>query len=192
MADCSTGWTDCSRRHRSWRSSSSAREAARSHGDEPRMAMSMAQPRGQARPQAARRRVTVLGSTGSVGRNTLDLIGRNPEQFEVVALTARGNAGLLAEQARRHRASLAVVADPQHYAALKVALAGTGIELAAGTEGVIEAARRDADWVMAAIVGAAGLEPTLAAIERGAVVGLANKETLVCAGDIVMRSIGEN
>jgi 1-deoxy-D-xylulose-5-phosphate reductoisomerase len=132
------------------------------------------------------KRVTILGSTGSVGRNTLDLVGRAPESFEVEALVAGRNATLLAEQARRHRAKLAVVADDVEYRTLREALAGSGIGVAAGTSAVIEAAERPADWVMAAIVGAAGLAPTLAAIRRGAAVALANKEVLVCAGAVVM------
>jgi len=135
------------------------------------------------------RRITVLGSTGSVGQSTLDLVARAPGQFEVAALTAHSSVERLAEQALRFRPALAVIADPAGYKALKQRLAGTGIEVAAGAEAVTEAARRPAEWVMAAIVGAAGLEPTLAAIERGAVVGLANKETLVCAGDIVMAAV---
>jgi 1-deoxy-D-xylulose-5-phosphate reductoisomerase len=132
------------------------------------------------------RRVTILGSTGSVGCNTLDLVGREPERYAVEVLVAGRSAQKLAAQARQHRAKLAVVADEGEYAALKEALAGSGIEVAAGAAAVVEAARRPADWVMAAIVGAAGLAPTLAAIRCGAVVALANKEVLVCAGEIVM------
>ncbi|HEY6335706.1 MAG TPA: 1-deoxy-D-xylulose-5-phosphate reductoisomerase [Alphaproteobacteria bacterium] len=151
---------------------------------------------GYAREAPARdpelRHITVLGSTGSVGRNTLDLVERNPAKFRVEALTANTNATLLAEQARRHRAQLAVIADESRYSELKAALSGTGIEAAAGAASVAEAARRPSEWVMAAIVGAAGLAPTLAAVERGAVVGLANKESLVCAGDIVMKAVGVN
>jgi len=134
-----------------------------------------------------RKRVTILGSTGSVGCNTIDLIERDPASFDVEALTANGNIDLLADQAKRLGARLAVVANPDRYADLKKALAGTAIEAAAGPEALIEAAARPANWVMAAIVGAAGLEPTLAAIRRGAIVALANKECLVCAGDLVMR-----
>jgi 1-deoxy-D-xylulose-5-phosphate reductoisomerase len=137
----------------------------------------------------APKRVSVLGSTGSVGCSTLDLVERDPERFAVVALTANRNAGKLAEQAIRVGAGLAVVADPAEYKALRAALAGTGIAAAAGPEAVIEAARRDADYVMAAIVGAAGLAPTLAAVRRGAVVGLANKEVLVCAGSLFMAEV---
>jgi 1-deoxy-D-xylulose-5-phosphate reductoisomerase len=132
------------------------------------------------------RSVTVLGSTGSVGCNTIDLIERQPDDFVVEALTAHRNVDLLAEQARRLGAKLAVIADPGRYGALQAALAGSGVEAAAGPQAVIEAAARPADWVMAAIVGAAGLAPTLAAIRRGAMVALANKEVLVCAGTLVM------
>ncbi|HEY8014843.1 MAG TPA: 1-deoxy-D-xylulose-5-phosphate reductoisomerase [Dongiaceae bacterium] len=137
----------------------------------------------------APRRVTVLGSTGSVGANTLDLLERNRGRYVVEALTANSNVALLAEQARRLKPRLAVVADERHYAALKAALAGTGIEAAAGAAAVVEAATRPADWVMAAIVGAAGLRPTLAAVRRGAVVALANKECLVSAGRLMMQEV---
>ena len=139
--------------------------------------------------RAVPRRVTILGSTGSVGRNTVDLIEHRPERFVVEALTANRNARLLAEQAKRLRPGLAVVADPDSYDELKEALAGTGIEAAAGAAAVIEAASRPADLVMLAIVGAAGFEPTLAAARQGAIVALANKETLVCAGELVMATI---
>ena len=133
-----------------------------------------------------RRRVTILGSTGSVGSNTVDLIGRNRDRFEVEALTANRNVERLADQARRLKPRLAVVADQDCYGALKDALAGTGIEIAAGADAVVEAAARPAEWVMAAIVGACGLEPTLAAAERGAMVAFANKECLVSAGPLMM------
>jgi 1-deoxy-D-xylulose-5-phosphate reductoisomerase len=135
------------------------------------------------------RRVTILGSTGSVGKSTVDLLLRNPDGFEVEALTANQNPGALAEQARALRARFAAIADPDHYPALKQALAGTGIEAACGAEALTEAALRPADWVMAAIVGAAGLAPTLSAIRRGAIVALANKEVLVCAGALVMQEV---
>lgn len=137
----------------------------------------------------APRRVTVLGSTGSVGCSTLDLIARAPERFAVEALTAHSAVERLAEQALQVRPRIAVIADEQYYAALKDALAGSGIEAAAGEVALAEAATRPADCVLAAIVGAAGLAPTLAAVRRGAVVGLANKETLVCAGDLMMREV---
>ncbi|MFN8924598.1 MAG: 1-deoxy-D-xylulose-5-phosphate reductoisomerase [Rhodospirillales bacterium] len=138
------------------------------------------------------RSVTVLGATGSVGTQTLDLIGRDPGRFAVTALTARGNADRLAALARLHRAAFAVVADPDAYGALKAALSGSGIEAAAGPEAVVEAARRSADWVMAGIVGAAGLPATRAAVRRGAVVAFANKEVLVCAGEIVMAEVARS
>jgi 1-deoxy-D-xylulose-5-phosphate reductoisomerase len=138
---------------------------------------------------AAPRRVTILGSTGSVGCNTVDIVRRDPSAFQVEALTAHNNVELLIEQALALRPRLAVVGVEAKYGRLKEALAGTGIEAAAGRAAVIEAAARPADWVMAAIVGAAGLEPTLAAVRRGAMIGLANKETLVCAGDLMMAEV---
>jgi 1-deoxy-D-xylulose-5-phosphate reductoisomerase len=131
------------------------------------------------------RRVTILGSTGSIGCNTAELLAADPRAYPVEALVAQRNAAKLAEQARSLKAKFAVVADEAQYRALKDALAGTGIEVAAGAEAVVEAARRPADWVMAAIVGAAGLAPTLAAVRRGVYVALANKEVMVCAGELV-------
>jgi 1-deoxy-D-xylulose-5-phosphate reductoisomerase len=138
---------------------------------------------------AGRRRVTILGSTGSVGCSTVDLIAAAPEAFEVEALTAHRNVALLAQQALRLQARLAVVADASRYAALKQALAGSGIEAAAGASGLIAAGERPADWVMAAIVGFAGLPPTLAAARRGATIALANKEALVCAGGVLLDAV---
>jgi 1-deoxy-D-xylulose-5-phosphate reductoisomerase len=138
------------------------------------------------------RRVTVLGSTGSVGCNTIDLIERQKDDFTVEALTAHRNVALLAAQARRLGARLAVIADPTLYDELKSALAGSAVEAAAGAAAVIEAASRPAEWVMAAIVGAAGLAPTLAAVRRGAIVALANKEVLVCAGALFMDEVGRH
>ena len=133
------------------------------------------------------RTVTILGSTGSVGRSTVALLDEvAPGAFAVEALVANRDAEGLAAQARRLRARMAVVADPGAYPALKSALAGSGIEAAAGPEAVVAAAARPADWTMAAIVGAAGLPATLAALRRGGVLALANKETLVCAGAIVL------
>ena len=148
----------------------------------------------QISPQAATapRGVTILGSTGSVGCNTIDLIQRHPDAFTVQALTANNSVALLAEQARALRPQLAVVADPKGYEDLKDALAGTGIECAAGPAAVVEAATRPAEWVMAAIVGVAGLESTLAAVRRGAIVALANKECLVSAGDVMMAEVRGN
>jgi 1-deoxy-D-xylulose-5-phosphate reductoisomerase len=135
------------------------------------------------------RKITILGSTGSIGCNTLDLIQRSPEAYEVESLTANKNVDLLAAQARETNARLAVIADESLYPALKEALSGTSIEVGAGASAVIEAASRPADWVMAAIVGAAGLEPTLTAVRRGVAVALANKECLVCAGDLMLSEI---
>jgi 1-deoxy-D-xylulose-5-phosphate reductoisomerase len=135
------------------------------------------------------KRVSVLGATGSIGLSTLDLIGRDPSAFHVVALTGGRNVDRLAELAIKHRAELAVIADPACYAELRAALAGTGIAAAAGREALTEAASRPADWVMAAIVGAAGLEPTLAAVRQGTATALANKECLVSAGEIFMAEV---
>jgi len=149
--------------------------------------MAVAAPRRVQKP--APRRVTVLGSTGSVGCNTLDLINRNLGLFEVEALTANGQVERLAEQAKQVNARLAVVADESRYRDLKEALSGSGIEAAAGQAAVTEAAARPSDWVMAAIVGAAGLAPTMAAVRRGAIVALANKETLVCAGPLMTTEV---
>lgn len=133
------------------------------------------------------RRVSILGSTGSVGRSTVALIEAAPQgAFAVEALVAGRDAAALAEQARRLGAHRAVVADPAAYGALKAELSGTGILAAAGPEAVEEAAAAPADWTMAAIVGAAGLRPTLAALRQGRTVALANKESLVCAGDLVL------
>ena len=135
------------------------------------------------------RRVTILGSTGSIGQSTVDLLLRNPDGFEVEALTAYRNPLRLAEQARALRARFAAIADSSHYPALKAALSGTGIEAACGADALTEAALRQADWVMAGIVGAAGLAPTLAAFRRGAIIAVANKEVLVCAGTLVMQEV---
>ena len=142
-------------------------------------------------PQDAPRSVTILGSTGSVGTQTIDLIAAAPDRFRVRALVAGRNTKLLAEQAIALRAEHAVVADPTALAALRDALAGTGIQTSAGPEAVVEAASLQADWTMAAITGAAGLASTLAAIRRGAVVALANKEALVCAGEVMLRAVRE-
>ena len=138
------------------------------------------------------RHITILGSTGSIGCNTLDLVGRDPDGYVVEALTANGNVDLLIEQALRFRPRLAVIADARLYDRLKAGLAGTNIAVAAGRPALMEAADMPADWVMAAIVGAAGLEPTLTAARRGATVGLANKECLVCAGDILLAEVGRS
>ncbi len=132
--------------------------------------------------------ISVLGSTGSIGTNTLDVIRhfQAEREFEVVALTGMNNTELLARQAIEFNAQIAVTANESHYSALKSALAGTGIEAAAGQNALVEAATRHADWVMAGIVGIAGLEPTRAAIRNGSTIALANKECLVCAGELFL------
>jgi 1-deoxy-D-xylulose-5-phosphate reductoisomerase len=145
----------------------------------------------RAKPKLAVRSVTILGATGSIGSSTVDLLKRQPERFSVEALTAHKNGVALAHLARELGARFAAVADPGAYQDLKSELSGTGIEAAAGPEAVAEAARRPADWVIGAITGAAGLEPALAAIERGATLALANKECLVCAGSLFMRRAKE-
>lgn len=133
------------------------------------------------------RRISILGATGSVGLATLDLVGRAGEgSYRVVALTAHSNVDALVELARRFRPEIAVIADPSKADALAEGLSGTGIETAAGPEALVAAAQRDSDWVMAAIVGAAGLEPSMAALAPGRVLALANKECLVCSGDLFM------
>lgn len=141
------------------------------------------------------RRVTVLGSTGSVGTSTLDLMEQAERagtgRFEVEALTAGSNIALLAEQARRWRPKVAVTADASKLAPLRDALAGTGVEAAAGDMAVVEAASRPTDWVMAAIVGAAGLRSAWAAARTGAVLALANKESLVSCGPALIRAVRE-
>ena len=149
------------------------------------MALASTQPRAVTEP----RRITILGSSGSVGCNTIDLIERNLAAYQVEALTAHRNVAVLADQARRLGAKLAVVADESCYGDLKDALAGQNIEVAAGQAALNEAAARPAEWVMAAIVGAAGLAPTLTAVRRGAAIALANKETLVCAGQLMVAEV---
>ena len=134
------------------------------------------------------RRVTIFGSTGSIGCNTVDLIRRAPEDYKVVALTGGRNVGKLAEQARALRADVAVTAFEDCHDALRAALAGTGIETAAGSGALIEAAARPADWIMSAIVGAAGLPPGLKALEQGTTLALANKESLVTAGPLLLET----
>lgn len=148
------------------------------------------------RPRAADRRITVLGATGSVGRATLDVIAglrarEGQDACPIEALTARGRWDELAQLARAFRPRLAVIAEPELGPALAEALAGTGVETAAGAGALVEAAERPADWVMAGIVGAAGLAPTLAAARRGALVALANKEALVCAGRLLTETIAK-
>jgi 1-deoxy-D-xylulose-5-phosphate reductoisomerase len=132
------------------------------------------------------RRISILGATGSVGTSTTDLVRRNRDAFDVTVLTANRNVADLAVLARDLRPEIAVVADESAYGELKAALSGTGITVAAGLQALVEAAREPADMTIAGIVGAAGLDSALAAIQQGTVVALANKECLVCAGDLVM------
>ena len=134
------------------------------------------------------RKISVLGSTGSVGVSTLDLLARSGVEVEVAALAAGRNAALLAEQARRWRPEVAVIEDERALPELRTRLTGSGVATAAGAAAVLEAASADAQWVMSAIVGFAGLAPTLAAARSGAVVALANKESLVCAGPELLRT----
>ncbi|MEO0617640.1 MAG: 1-deoxy-D-xylulose-5-phosphate reductoisomerase, partial [Pseudomonadota bacterium] len=134
------------------------------------------------------RRVSIFGATGSIGQNTIDLIARDPEAYDVVALTGAQNIAQLAGDAVRLNADIAITADEALLQPLRDALAGSGVEAAAGQAALIEAAARPADWVMSAIVGAAGLEPGLRALEQGATLALANKESLVCAGGLILET----
>jgi len=134
------------------------------------------------------RRISIFGATGSIGESTIDLIQRDPDAYAVVALTGGHNVARLAEQAISLNAEIAVTAHEENLAELRDRLAGTGIEAAAGEAAIEEAARRPADWVMSAIVGAAGLPPGLAALEEGATLALANKESLVTAGPLVLET----
>lgn len=133
------------------------------------------------------RRVTVLGATGSIGDSTMDLIRATPERYQVEALTANTNVEGLVKLAKEFRARFVAVADASKLAELRSALAGTGIQCGAGDSAIVEAAERPSDWLMAAVSGAAGLKPALAAVDRGATIALANKECLVCAGDFFMQ-----
>src|ERR1700749_487235 len=135
---------------------------------------------------AAVRSVTVLGATGSIGDSTMDLLRASPERYRVEALTGNSNVQGLAKLAKEFDARFVAVADPSRLTELREAVAGTRTECGAGESAIIEAAARPADWVMAAVSGAAGLKPALAAVDRGATVALANKECLVCAGDFFM------
>lgn len=135
------------------------------------------------------RSISILGATGSIGASTLDLIRREKDRWRVVALTANGNAADLARLAREFSAEVAVVADEAALPALRDALSGSGIEAAAGEGALVDAAARGADLTIAAIVGCAGLMPTMAAIEQGRTVALANKEALVSAGDVMMDAV---
>jgi 1-deoxy-D-xylulose-5-phosphate reductoisomerase len=132
-----------------------------------------------------RRKITILGATGSVGRSTLDLVARNRDLYEIVALTGHRDVAGLAAMAKAFGAALAVIGDPALLGALEEALAGTGIAAAAGDAAIDEAAASGADWTMAAIVGTAGLRPVMRALEGGGTVALANKEALVSAGALM-------
>ena len=133
-----------------------------------------------------RRTISILGATGSVGTSTLDLVERSPERFEVIALTAARNVAALADAARRTNARLAVIDDVTLLGELERRLAGTHCRAASGREALNEAAAGEAEWVMAAIVGCAGLEPVMAAVEAGRTIALANKEALVTAGALMI------
>ena len=132
------------------------------------------------------RRLSIFGSTGSIGQNTMDLIRREPERFDVVALSGAGNIALLAAQAIEFRAQIAITALPDRLPELRDALAGSGVIAAAGADAIAEAAARPVDWGICAIVGAAGLRASMALAAQGRVLALANKESLVCAGDLLL------
>ena len=138
------------------------------------------------------KRVSIFGATGSIGQNTIDLISRDPESYDVVALSGGKNVSQLADDARKLGADVAVTSEPALLPELRERLSGSGVEAAAGPEALVEAARRPADWVMSGIVGAAGLPPGLAALEQGATLALANKESMVCAGPLVMQTAEAN
>ena len=135
---------------------------------------------------AINKTLTVLGSTGSVGQNTLDLVERNQKAFSIKALTGNQNVKLLAKQAKFHQPELLVIGNKEHYSDLITELDGFPVRVEAGYEGLIEAADLDTDLVMASIVGTAGLLPTMRAAKRGATIALANKECLVCAGSLLI------
>ena len=134
------------------------------------------------------KKISIFGATGSIGQNTIDLIARAPDSYEVVALTGANNIAQLAKDAQRLNAKIAVTAHDHLLEDLRDALAGTGIEAAAGTQAINDAATRPADWVMSAIIGAAGLAPGVAALKQGATLALANKESLVCAGQLMLET----
>ncbi|TLP64346.1 1-deoxy-D-xylulose-5-phosphate reductoisomerase [Parasedimentitalea maritima] len=138
------------------------------------------------------RKISILGATGSIGQNTIDLIRRDSGAYDVVALTGGANIARLAEDAISLNADLAVTAYPNRLEELRTALAGTNVEVAAGQQALIEAAERPADWIMSAIVGAAGLAPGLAALRQGTALALANKESLVCAGALLLDTAREH
>ena len=139
-----------------------------------------------------RRRVSIFGATGSIGQNTIDLIARKSDSYEVVALTGASNITQLAEDAIRLNAKIAVTAHDHLLTELRTALAGSNVEAAAGKAAVAEAASRPVEWVMSAIIGSAGLLPGLKALEQGATLALANKESLVCAGGLILQTAENN
>lgn len=132
------------------------------------------------------RKISIFGATGSIGTNTLDLIRRDPDAYTVVALSGAGNITLLASLAKEFRAEIAITALPARLEDLRDALQGTGIEAAAGADAIAEAAAREVDWGMSAIVGAAGLRASMALARHGGILALANKESMVCAGDLLL------
>ncbi|MEW6449959.1 MAG: 1-deoxy-D-xylulose-5-phosphate reductoisomerase [Pseudomonadota bacterium] len=146
----------------------------------------------RAKPAGAVRSLTLLGATGSIGGSTVDLIKRGKGRYRVEAVVANKNAAQLAQIARDIGARFAVVSDASAYKELKDALSGTGIEAASGEAALLEAAERPAEWVLGAMSGAVGLKPTLAALKRGATVAIANKECLVCAGGVFMRTAAKS
>ncbi|MDE8347784.1 MAG: 1-deoxy-D-xylulose-5-phosphate reductoisomerase, partial [Acidocella sp.] len=135
--------------------------------------------------------VSVLGSTGSVGTQTLDIISENPSDYRLRAIVGGRNVALLAAQARRFRPELTVIAEASHLADLRAALAGTGLAVDAGRDAVLAAAAMKVDWTMSAITGVAGLEPALAAVAQGGTIAFANKEALVSAGDVFLRAVAD-
>lgn len=137
------------------------------------------------------RSVSVLGSTGSIGCNTVSILENQRDQYQVIALTARSNVKVLVEQALRLKPRMVALSEERLYKELKQELSGSGIQVGAGVDAVIEAAQLSADWVMAGIVGTAGLLPTLSAVRNGAIVALANKECLVSAGDLLTKDVAE-
>jgi len=134
------------------------------------------------------RKVSIFGATGSIGQNTIDLIKRAPDEYEVVALTGASNIKQLADDAKALKAQIAVTADETRLDALRDALQGSGIAAAAGSTAITEAAARPADWIMSSIVGAAGLAPGMTALAQGSTLALANKESLVCAGKLLLET----
>ena len=134
------------------------------------------------------RKISVFGATGSIGQSTIDLIARAPDEYQLIALSGGHNIARLAHDARRLKAQIAVTSEVALLPDLRAALTGSGIEVSAGRSALLEAASRPADWVMSAIVGAAGLEPGLRALKAGADLALANKESMVCAGPLMIRT----